>query len=268
MPVPLSDEPTRRKRAPRTLLAALVLLAALALIATLAAIATGGKAAAPGSVSGVVVTGPLIPVDPGSPVGWSPTQAEVLVYRSGTDALVSTTHSDADGRFFLKLAARKLPPLCPLQRHGLGAPVERNHRHSDGRWQGPGSAVVRHGRTLPGEPWSRLHGTGRRLRSQTTLGQGIEGAVSIGPVKPVSTPGQPDTKPYATHLRIYRLDGTPAAAVASDTRGSFSVGLPAGEYIVQPGAGGPLFPRANLFSIAIDKGQWRCVTIRYDSGIR
>jgi hypothetical protein len=262
MPVHSDHDPARRWRSSRrTLLGALVLACVLAVAATLAALATGGGPAAPGTVTGVVVTGPLIPVDPGSPVGWMPTPAEVLAYRIGADTPVASSHSGADGRFSLTLAAGRYRLTARIS--GAGARASAR----------PVTVTVTAGGTEKTRIWLD---TGVRFSAHQGVvctapaqgGQGISGSVRIGPTRPASTPGQSDTKPYAARISIYHLDGAPAATITSDKHGVFSTSLPAGGYVVEPGARGPLFPRAQPFSITIQRGQWRCVTIAYDSGIR
>jgi hypothetical protein len=262
MPVQSDHDPARRRRpSRRTLLGAVVLAGVLVIAVTVAALAAGRDTPAAGTVTGTVVTGPLIPVDPGSPVGWTPTQAQVLAYRIGTDTLVSSSHSNADGRFTLTLAAGRYRLLARLS--GTSA---RSNAH-------PVTVTVTAGGTEEARLWLD---TGVRFSANQGVvcagpaqgGQGISGSVQIGPTKPVSTPGQSDTKPYVARVSIYHVDGAPAATVSSDKHGVFSVSLPAGDYVVEPGAHGPLFPRAHPFSITIQKGQWRCVTIVYDSGIR
>jgi hypothetical protein len=259
MPVRSNQDPGRRRRfSPRRPLAALLLAGTLVVIVAVAALAAEGRPAT-GTVTGVVVTGPLIPVDPGSPVGWTPTQATVRAYRSGTATLVSATHSDAAGRFTLSLAAGT---------YRLTARLSGTQRHT---------AVVQVTVTAGRAHTARiLLDTGVRFSANQGVActapgpghQGISGSVRIGPLRPASTPGQPDTKPYSARFSIYRLDGTPVVTLASDGHGVFAAALAPGDYIVQPGARGPLFPRAQPFSITIEKGQWRCVTIVYDSGIR
>jgi len=271
-----TQRPPRRRRLlplPRTPLGTALLIGAVAAIAAVAAFATSGSKPALGTVTGAVVTGPLIPVDPGSPVGWTPTQAEVLVYRSGTTTLVSSSRSNAEGAFTLKLAAGNYRLTARLSSAGTrSSPVPVTIALAAG-----GRDMVRlwldTGVRFPvNQGVACTQPAGGSASGQTgdpvTYGQGISGSVRIGPVKPVSTPGQPTTRPYAARISIYRLDGALAATAASDASGAFSAGLPAGRYIVQPGAHGPLFPRAGLFSTTIQKGQWRCVTITYDTGIR
>ena len=262
MPVHSDPDPARRRRfSRRTLIGAVVLACVLVAAATVAALAAGGGPAAPGTINGIVVTGPLIPVDPGSPVGWTPTQAEVLAYRIGADTPISSSQSSADGRFTLPQAAGRY--LLTARLSGAGAQA---NAHSV-------AVTGTAGDTLKARIWLdtgvRFSANQGVVCAAPALGdQGISGSMRLGPIRPVSTPGQSNTRPYAARISIYHADGTPAAMVTSDARGIFSAGLPAGDYVVQPGARGPLFPRAQPFSITIQKGQWRCVTIVYDSGIR
>jgi hypothetical protein len=279
-----NQDPARRRRLlPRTLPRMALLVGTLVVIAAItavAAIAASGGRPALGTITGVVVTGPLIPVDPGSPVGWTPTQADVLVFKSGTDTLVSSAHSNADGAFTLKVAAGSYRLAARLA--GAGArpsPVPVTLTIVAGEptkvrlWLDTGVRVPAN-QGIACTPPARSGGSGSPDTTDgqnghpASFSQGVSGSVRIGPLKPVSTPGQSNTKPYAARLSIYRLNGAAAATVTSDASGAFSVGLPAGAYIVEPGARGPLFPRAHPFSITIQKEQWRCVTIVYDTGIR
>ena len=262
MPVRSDHDHTRRRRfSRRTLLGAVLLAGVLVVAATVTALAAGGHSPSSGTVTGVVVTGPLIPVDPGSPIGWTPTQAEVLVYKSGTSTMVTSSRCYAAGRFTLTLAAGRYRLVARL-----GGPGALPKAHAV-------AATVTAGETLHVRLWLD---TGVRFSANQGAvcaapaagGQGISGSVQIGPIRPVSTPGQSNTKPYVTRIAIYHLDGAPAAALTSDAHGSFSAAVAAGSYIVEPAARGPLFPRAASFSITVQKGQWRCVTIAYDSGIR
>lgn len=262
MPVRSDHDLTRRRRfSRRTLLGAVLLAGVLVVAATLTVLAAGGDRPARGTVTGVVVIGPLIPVDPGSPIGWTATQAEVLAYRSGTTTLVASSRSDAAGRFTLTLAAGHYRLVARLS--GAGA---RHDAH-------PVAVTV----TAGGSRQARLLlDTGVRFSANQGVvcvapapgDEGISGSVQIGPIRPVSTPGQANSRPYAAHIAIYHPDGAPAGTLSSNAHGSFSAALPAGSYIVEPAARGPLFPRAQPFSITIQKGQWRCVKITYDSGIR
>ena len=99
--------------------------------------------------------------------------------------------------------------------------------------------------------------------------QGLVGETRVGPVSPVSRPGQVNDKPYAAVLQVLRLDGGLAATVKSTTDHGFAVALPAGAYIVEPLGTTPAFPRAAApFGITVAPGAWQDVRVVYDSGIR
>ena len=99
--------------------------------------------------------------------------------------------------------------------------------------------------------------------------QGLTGETRIGPVSPVSRPGQQNDKPYAAVLQVLRLDGGLAATVKSTAGHGFAVALPAGAYIVEPLGSAPAFPRAAApFGITLAPGAWQDVRVVYDSGIR
>jgi hypothetical protein len=261
MPVRSNQDPSRRRRfSPRRPLVALLLAGALVVIVAVAALAAENGKPALGTVTGLVVAGPLFPVDPVSPVGWSPTQAEVLAYRTGTGTLVSSTRSDAAGQYTLRLAAGRYRLTARPGGAAQQKPVAVEVTVTAGDSQTVRILLDTGVRFSPDE--------GVVCTTPPAGDQGISGTVQIGPTRPVSTPGQPNSRPYAARIGIFHLDGTPAATVTSDTHGAFSATLAPGTYIVQPGARGPVFPRAVPFSITIEKGQWRCVTIVYDSGIR
>ncbi|OFW58666.1 MAG: hypothetical protein A2133_08075 [Actinobacteria bacterium RBG_16_64_13] len=97
---------------------------------------------------------------------------------------------------------------------------------------------------------------------------GIEGEVWIGPISPVSKPGEPDSKPYSASIRIRSVaEDRIVAVVTSDENGRFRIALVPGRYVLEPEQGDPL-PRASTQEVTVVAGQLTHVRIDYDSGIR
>ena len=97
---------------------------------------------------------------------------------------------------------------------------------------------------------------------------GIEGQVIIGPISPVSRPGEPNTKPFAADISFRRLsDGRVVASVRSGEDGAFRVVLAPGRYRVEPKRGEPL-PIAPPQDVTVIADRFTRVRIDYDSGIR
>ena len=105
--MPGSEDTEDRKQARRgrrwIMIAALAVLAASALVA----LAVWPRSAVPGDsgVSGLVLLGPLTPVEQvGGPPNERPYEAAVRVVRAGSDDVVASARSGADGRFRVNLA--------------------------------------------------------------------------------------------------------------------------------------------------------------------
>jgi hypothetical protein len=226
-------------------------------------VATTNSTAKPGVVSGIVVLGPMIPVDPGSPIVWTPEMTPVSVVRSGTTVLMAT-QSNADGRFTLHLA----PGRYRLTARPTGTTTVS--RSVELMVKGGGSYFVRlwldNGVRFPA---ANARPTANPDGHQLRYNQGIVGLTTLAPLRPVSSPGQSNDRPYAAKLLIWHLDGAPAAAVRSTASHGFVVALPVGRYIVEPVDSRPaLYPRATPFSTVVSSGTWQRVTITYDTGIR
>jgi hypothetical protein len=95
-----------RRLVPRSVLGRILALAAVvALIAGVTAAALGvGSTPAAGTVRGVVVYGPRLPIDPGPGISWTTQKSDVFVYRPGASAPLRTLHTGPDGRFAITLA--------------------------------------------------------------------------------------------------------------------------------------------------------------------
>lgn len=267
-----TDEPARgvRRLVPRSVLGRILLVATVvALIAgaTTAALAAGSSRPTTGVVRGVVVYGPLIPVDPGSRVSWTTQKSDVFVYGAGATTRLRTVHTGADGRFSVTLEPGRY--RLSAQPSGISTmpiphPVTLTVRAG-------GSATARilldSGVRFPANPTARP--ASGPSGGQWPYRQGLTGETRIGPVSPVSRPGQLNDKPYAAVLQVLRLDGGLAATVHSTADHGFTVALPAGAYIVEPLGTTPAFPRAAApFGITVAPGAWQHLRVIYDSGIR
>jgi len=90
---------TSRRHLPRTKPARMLLGAAIVAVlrrATIAVFATAGRLQEPGSREGSCGVRPLIPIDPGSPIGWVPQSAVVTATRVGSTAVVVGKSAQTD----------------------------------------------------------------------------------------------------------------------------------------------------------------------------
>ena len=98
--------------------------------------------------------------------------------------------------------------------------------------------------------------------------EGIEGTVTIGPIRPVSRPGEINSKPYVGTLVIRALaDNRIVATVTSAADGTFRVSVPAGEYLVESQETSP-YPFAKPQQVTVSPGEYTVIVVAYDSGIR
>lgn len=102
---------------------------------------------------------------------------------------------------------------------------------------------------------------------------GIKGTVLLGPTCPVvRNPPDPQCadKLYSTALEVTTADGTQVIKkFSSDEKGEFSVALPAGEYIIRPGASKNILPRCSSSDIIKVIGNaYTEITVSCDTGIR
>jgi hypothetical protein len=97
---------------------------------------------------------------------------------------------------------------------------------------------------------------------------GVEGQVTIGPISPVSRPGEQNSSPYAATISIVRVsDNGVVATIASGSDGTFRVALSPGHYLVRPRQGSP-YPIAHDQEVTVVAGHYSRVLVSYDSGIR
>ena len=115
-----------------------------------------------------------------------------------------------------------------------------------------------------------------KLRSVVEAGQpmvagseggGIEGHVSIGPLRPVERKGVPNERPYQARITVLDQSGHEVAVVDSDAEGKFRIALPPGRYVVRPESPG-FYPRASERRVEVRPRIMTQVDIVYDSGMR
>jgi hypothetical protein len=102
------------------------------------------------------------------------------------------------------------------------------------------------------------------------VNSGIKGVATVGPVSPVSRPGEVNEKPYEDAvIVVMSLDNKEAARANADADGSFIIKLPPGKYEVAPSnTAGSMLPYAAPFQVDVAEGEYTEVTVSYDSGIR
>ena len=258
-----------RARIPVSRLGRLLVVTAVivAIAASITAAIAAGSHPRAGAVNGIVVWGPMLPVDPGAGVSWPPQEAVVSVFKPGETAPLLTRRTGANGRFAIHLAPGRYRlsarpagvstlPIC----HDVTITIAAGDARRVRLWLDTG---VRFAPASGVKPADEPGGVPLHFH------QGIVGSTRRGPIAPVVQPGQPNDAPCAAKLRVYRPNGALAAVVHSSAEGGFSVDLPAGRYIVDPRSmGATSFDRAAPFSMRIARGAWRSVTVLFDTGIR
>jgi hypothetical protein len=96
---------------------------------------------------------------------------------------------------------------------------------------------------------------------------GIEGQVSIRPVRPVERKGVPNQRPYQAQITVVDTAGNEVAKVDSNAEGKFRITLPPGTYVLRPESPG-LYPRASEQRVKVSQNSVSRVEILYDSGLR
>src|SRR5512144_146108 len=106
------------------------------------------------------------------------------------------------------------------------------------------------------------------LYNPTPRGSGIEGQVLIGPMCPVVQPGQecPD-QPYQATLSVNGPNGVRITQIQTDAQGHFRILLVPGDYVLHPESPNGI-PSAGDQSFTVETGQYKQLTVHYDSGIR
>jgi hypothetical protein len=96
---------------------------------------------------------------------------------------------------------------------------------------------------------------------------GIQGAVTIGPITPVTRAGQANARPYQAAIDVLDQSGQVVTRFTPNAQGRYRVALAPGAYVIRPESAGR-FPRAVEKIVHVLKGEFLEVDIPYDSGIR
>ena len=96
---------------------------------------------------------------------------------------------------------------------------------------------------------------------------GIEGRVTIRPVRSVERQGAANERAYQATIRVLDGSGREVAVTESDAQGRFRVALPPGTYVVRPESPAR-YPRAAEQRVVVRAGDMTHVAIIYDSGRR
>lgn len=97
---------------------------------------------------------------------------------------------------------------------------------------------------------------------------GIEGTITLGPLKPVAQEGELNERPYEATVVVRTADGSrEVARFRSDADGRFRVSLKPGDYLLEPLDGNP-FPTSPSHIVTVQKEAFSQVLIQYDTGIR
>ena len=97
---------------------------------------------------------------------------------------------------------------------------------------------------------------------------GIEGQVLMGPICPVTQPGQVcPNQPYQATLTVSSPNGGAIMQFQTDGGGHFRIPLAPGEYVLHPVSPSGI-PFAADQVIMVGTGQYTQVLVNYDSGIR
>ena len=108
---------------------------------------------------------------------------------------------------------------------------------------------------------------GERWLVTASEASGIEGQVTIRPMRPVERKGVPNAQPYQARITVLDPAGREVAVVDSDAEGKFRIALAPGTYVVRPATAGP-YPRASEQRVEVGRNKTTRVDIVYDSGIR
>jgi hypothetical protein len=96
---------------------------------------------------------------------------------------------------------------------------------------------------------------------------GIEGRVTMGPIKPAEHAGTVNHRPSGTTLLVLDQQGQAVTRVRADAEGHFRVNLHPGTYTVKPELKGP-YRRPKAQPVTVSEGGFTHVDIAVDSGIR
>ena len=101
---------------------------------------------------------------------------------------------------------------------------------------------------------------------------GVQGVALVGPVAPVSHPGDPNTQPLAGAIITFQPagGGLEVARTTADATGHFKIALNPNTYSLVPlppdGVSG--LPSGQPQKVRVTQGAYTQVTVSYDSGIR
>ena len=101
----------------------------------------------------------------------------------------------------------------------------------------------------------------------TNARSGIEGLVTLGPIKPAEQAGTVNRRPYETTVLVLDQQGQAVTRVRADAEGHFRVNLNPGTYTVKPELKGP-YRRPKMQPVTVSEGSFTHVDIAVDSGIR
>lgn len=101
---------------------------------------------------------------------------------------------------------------------------------------------------------------------------GVHGVALVGPVAPVSHPGDPNTQPLAGAIITFQLaeGGLEVARTTADSTGHFRIALKPQTYslVPLPPNPGSSLPSGQPQKVRVVQGTYTQVTVNYDSGIR
>jgi hypothetical protein len=108
-----------------------------------------------------------------------------------------------------------------------------------------------------------------KIELPQTLTSGVFGTITLGPLQPVSKPGEVNERPYQATVLVMSPDGLwEITHFQSDAEGRFRVPLAPGDYLLEPTFEGEIYPRAEKQMVTVPQDQFVEVNIRYDMGIR
>lgn len=98
---------------------------------------------------------------------------------------------------------------------------------------------------------------------------GLRGLVTIGPILPVCPPDQPCEQSIQASFLVYH-GSKRVSQFASDTRGLYSVQLPAGQYLIVPVEGGVIpFPETQTVTVRVAPTSGPTVVdLHFSTGLR
>jgi hypothetical protein len=97
-----------------------------------------------------------------------------------------------------------------------------------------------------------------------TLGNGLHGVVTRGPIAPVCTAEQPCSEPAAGAVLVFSRAGSEVARTHVRQDGTYRLTLPTGAYAVRAASRRPLDPQV----ARVVAGRYRRVDFSIDTGIR